>query len=68
MYNLLKNQVIRNLISTIIFGALYALFTFLFNGPVDVKNLIISVVTYFLVLCLMGFVAPKLRKLTGHVK
>ena len=68
MYNLLKNQVARNLISTVFFGALYALLMFLFNGTVDVKNLVISVVTYFVVLCLMYFIAPKLRKLTGHEK
>ena len=68
MYNLLKNQVIRNIISTVIFGALYALMMFLFDGAVDAKNLVISVVTYFLVLCLMYFIAPKLRKLTGHEK
>ena len=68
MYNLLKNQVIRNFISTVIFGALYALLMFLFDGAVDVKNLIISVVTYFVVLGLMCLIAPKLRKFTGHEK
>lgn len=68
MHNLLKNQVIRNFISTVIFGALYALLMFLFDGAVDVKNLIISVVTYFVVLGLMCLIAPKLRKLTGHEK
>ena len=68
MYNVLKNQVIRNLVSTVVFGVLYALMMFLFDGAVDVKNLIISVVTYFVVLGLMCLLAPKLRKLTGHEK
>ena len=41
---------------------------FIFDGAVDVKNLIISVVTYFLVLGLMCFIAPKLRKGLGYDK
>ena len=68
MYQLLKNQIVRNLISTVVFGALYVLLMFLFDGAVDVKNLIISVVTYFVVLGLMCLIAPKLRKILGYDK
>ena len=68
MIKLLQNSLFRSLLSTLIFGGLYALLTFLFNGGVDIKNLIISVVTYFIVLQLMYFIAPKLQKLTGWDK
>lgn len=68
MRKLLKNQMFRNLISTLTFGAFYVLLTFLFEGVVDWGTIGISVVTYFLVMCLMSFMAPKLRKLLGYDK
>ena len=68
MRKLLKNQMFRNLISTISFGVFYALALLIFEGAVDVKNYIISLVTYFLVLCLICLIAPKLRKLLGYEK
>ena len=68
MIKLLQNSLFRSLLSTLVFGGLYALLTFLFNGALDIKNLIISVVTYFVMLQLMYFIAPKLQKLTGWDK
>lgn len=68
MRKLLKNQMFRNLISTLIFGALYVLLTFLFEGVVNWGTIGILVVTYFLVMCLMSFLAPKLRKILGYDK
>ena len=68
MLKLLQNSLFRSLLSALLFGGLYALLTVLFQGTVDVKDLIISVVTYFIMLLLLYFIAPKLQKLTGWDK
>lgn len=68
MWNLLQNQMFRNLISALFFGVIYALVTFITGGVVDFGTIAISTVTYFLVLCLICIIAPKLRKITGYDK
>ena len=62
MLKLCKNTLFRALLSTLIFGGLYALFLFLFNGMVDGRNLLISVVVYFVVLNLTWLLIPWLGK------
>lgn len=68
MRKLLKNQMFRNVISTLSFGVFYVLLTFLFEGVVDWSNIGISLITYFLMMCLISFLAPKLRKILGYDK
>lgn len=68
MYNLLKNQMFRNVVSTLMFGVFYVLLTFLFEGAVDRGTIGISVITYFLMMCLLSFLSPKLRKILGYDK
>lgn len=68
MYNLLKNQMFRNVVSTLMFGVFYVLLTFLFEGAVDWGTIGISVITYFLMMCLLSFLSPKLRKILGYDK
>ena len=68
MNKLLENRLFRILLSTLLFCGFYALALFLVNGAVVVKDYLISVVTYFFLLCLMSFIAPKLQKLFGFDK
>lgn len=68
MRKLLKNQMFRNLISTLMFGVFYVLLTFLIEGAVDWGTIGISVITYFLMMCLLSFLSPKLRKILGYDK
>ena len=68
MRKLLKNQMFRNLISTLTFGVFYVLLTFLIEGAVDWGTIGISVITYFLMMCLLSFLSPKLRKIFGYDK
>lgn len=68
MYNLLKNQMFRNVVSTLMFGVFYVLLTFLIEGAVDWGTIGISVITYFLMMCLLSFLSPKLRKILGYDK
>ncbi len=68
MHNLLKNQMFRNVVSTLMFGVFYVLLTFLIEGAVDWGTIGISVITYFLMMCLLSFLSPKLRKIFGYDK
>ncbi|MBP3569265.1 MAG: hypothetical protein J6K04_08895 [Lachnospiraceae bacterium] len=68
MHNLLKNQMFRNVVSTLMFGVFYVLLTFLIEGAVDWGTIGISVITYFLMMCLLSFLSPKLRKILGYDK
>ncbi len=68
MKQLLKNKLFKYFLMTLLFGAVYSLIMFVFNGFVEFDNVLISMVFYFLILCLLYFVSPKLRKITGHDK
>ena len=68
MKQLLKNKIFKCFLMTIVFGAAYSLITFVFNGFVEFDKILISMFFYFLIICLLYFVAPKLRKITGHDK
>ena len=61
-----KNRVLGNLISAIAFGAIYALLSFIDKGHVEINTLLITMLVYFIIMCLLYFIAPKLRKITGH--
>lgn len=66
MKKLLKNGIVRLLILTILFGAVYALLTCIVEGFVEIDKVLLSMFSYFLFMCLFHFIAPGLRKITGH--
>lgn len=68
MRKLLKNEMFKSLLLTLLFGAFYALLTFIVDGFVEIDKILTSMVFYFLFMCLLYFIAPKLRKITGHEK
>lgn len=68
MRKLLNNGIFKSLLSAVLFGVIYTLLTFVVEGIVETEEVLISVVSYFLVMCLLYFIAPKLRKITGHDK
>ena len=68
MRKLLKNGIFKSLLSTVLFGATYSLLDFILEGFVEFDKVLISMVSYFLVMCLFNFIGPKLRKITGHDK
>lgn len=68
MKKLFENQIIRNLLSAVIFGVVYSVLSFMDNGSVAVGTILKSTVLYFLIICLLYIIAPKLRKMTGHDK
>ena len=68
MNKLLNNQLFRNLLSAIVSGACFALLTYWDNGEVDFLVVLASTLLSFVLLCLLGLIAPPLRKLTGHDK
>lgn len=68
MRKLLKNEIFKLLVSTLLFGVFYALLTFVVDGVWEIDKVVIAMVSYFLFMCSLYFVAPKLRKITGHDK
>ncbi len=68
MRNILKNRIIKYLLSAILFGVIYSILSFAGDGYVEIGTIIKSSVSYFLIMCLLSFIAPKLRKITGHDK
>ena len=68
MSQLFKKNIFKYIYMTLLFGAVYSLITFLFDGVVEIDKVLTSMFFYFLILCLLGFVAPKFRKITGHDK
>ena len=68
MKKILKNQMLRNLLSAILFGVIYSLLSVADKGYVETGTILRTMVLYFLIMCLLYFIAPKLRKITGHDK
>ena len=64
MRKLLKNRIFRYLLMTVLFGAIYALLTFIVDGFVEADKVLIAMFFYFLAMCLFYFVASKLNKST----
>lgn len=58
----LRKQLPKILLSTGLFGGLYALVTFMIERSLEIERILVSVVLYFLVSCLFYFIAPKLGK------
>lgn len=68
MGKMLKNQIFRNLVSTVLFGVIYSLLSLIDKGYVEIDTILRTMVFYFLIMCLFYFIAPKLRSITGHDK
>lgn len=68
MREILKKQVVRYLLSAILYGAIYSLISWAHKGYVEIFTVLCSTVGYSVVMLLLYFIAPKLRKITGHDK
>lgn len=68
MRKILENKILKHLLSAVLFGVIYSILSFASDGYVEIGTTIKSTVTYFLIMCLLYFIAPKLRKITGHDK
>ncbi len=68
MRKILKSKIVKYILSSVLFGLMYSLFSFLFNGYLEIDTVLVTTVYYFLFTCLMHYVAPKIRRITGHDK
>ena len=68
MKEFLKNKIVKCFLSSVLFGAIYSLLSFADKGYVEIGMISGTTVLYFLLMCLLYFIAPKLRKITGHDK
>ena len=68
MKEFLKNKIVKCFLSSVLFGAIYSLLSFALDGYVEINTVLVSTVFYFLFTCLLYYIAPKLRKITGHDK
>lgn len=66
MKKILKNQVFRNFLSAILFSLIYSFLSFAEKGSVKFSRILGTTALYFLILCLLYALAPKLRKIMGH--
>lgn len=64
----MKNQIFRNLLSTVLFGLFYSLLSFADKGYVEFRMILKTMAFYFVFMCLLCLIAPKVRKITGHDK
>ena len=66
MEKLLKNGILKSFLSTMLFGTIYALISVIIDGFIKVDKVLISMVLYFIIMYVLYFIVPKLRKMTGH--
>ena len=59
MKNLMKNKVFKSLISAVLFGLVYS---FIIEGNKNWGFTLKITVTYFILLCLFNYIAPKIKK------
>lgn len=68
MKKFLKNKMLKYLLSAVLCGIFYSILSFIGDGYVEIGEIVKFSVSYFLGMCLLYFIAPKLRKITGHDK
>ena len=68
MRKMMKHRIFRNLLFSVLCGAIYSLLSFIDKGYVEIDMILGETAACFLILCLLSFIAPKLRKITGHDK
>ena len=61
MTELLKNGIFKSFLSAILFAVVYSLISFIDKGNVEVKTVLISTISYFIVMCLLYFIASKFK-------
>jgi NhaP-type Na+/H+ or K+/H+ antiporter len=66
IYKILRNNTLKNLLSAILFGVIYAAISFVDKGAVEMKTILVATALYFLIMCLLYFIVPKPREITGH--
>lgn len=66
MKEFLKTNGLRYLLSSLLFGVFYSVLSLIDKGHVEYGIVLGTMACYFLSMCLLSFLAPKLRKLTGH--
>lgn len=64
----MKKVIFKSMLLTVLFGAIYTVLSLVIEGVVKFDKVVISMLSYFLVICLLYYIAPKLRKITGHDK
>jgi hypothetical protein len=52
----------------VIFGAVYSILSFIDKGHVEIGIVLTAMALYFIFMCLLYFIAPKLRKIMGYDK
>ncbi len=62
MNKFMQNQIIRNLGSTLLFGVCYAIFMLIGKKTIDVEELVITLITYFVVMNIIYVIVPKIKK------
>ena len=68
MKRILENQIFRNLLSAVVFGVIYSILSYVDKGYVEIGTVLTTMALYFLFMCILYFIVPKLRKMTGHGK
>lgn len=68
MRKIMENKILKYLLSAVLFGVIYSMLSFADEGYVEIGIIIKSTVGYFLIMCLLYFIAPKLREITDHDK
>lgn len=58
----------RNLLLAVMAGVFYSIISFIDNGYLKISTVLAAMALYFLSMCILCFIAPKLRKITGHDK
>lgn len=61
-------QIIKNGISTIIFGICYAFISYLNEKSIDVEKILPTMVIYFITMCILYAIVPTIRKIAGYNK
>lgn len=62
MNKFIQNQIFKNLMSTLLFGVCYATIMLIGKKAIDVENLVITLITYFVVVNIIYIIIPKFRK------
>ncbi len=68
MMKILENKIFRCFLSSLLFGVIYFFMYLITGDQVEFDKLLISMALYFIIMCLLHLIAPKLRKALGHDK
>jgi len=68
MRKLLKNNIFKYLLSSVLFGVIYTLLSLAHKGYVEIDTVLYSTLGYSIIMCLLYVIMPKIRKLIGYDK